>query len=261
VNVERDLPIVGRGTDAQAWRGLRAGLRELRAPGGGDRLLFVVAHPDDETLGAGGLLVAAEAAGARMTVVVATDGEASHPASPTHTAAELAAIRRREVYAAITELAPSAHVVLLGLPDGFLDRHCDALRAHLEQLVDDSTHVVTTWCADRHPDHEACGRVVMALLRAPARRPVRHWQFPIWAWHWAMPLDTVFPVESMRRLPLDAAAVQAKQRAIASYPSQIAALSDRPGDEAVLSARMLDHFRGDDEVFVVMRGDDGAGDT
>jgi LmbE family N-acetylglucosaminyl deacetylase len=40
-------------------------------------VLVVAAHPDDETLGAGGFLHAAKVAGARIELVVATDGEAA----------------------------------------------------------------------------------------------------------------------------------------------------------------------------------------
>lgn len=44
--------------------------------GGGQHLVVVVAHPDDETFGCGSLIAQASAAGARVTVVCATRGEA-----------------------------------------------------------------------------------------------------------------------------------------------------------------------------------------
>ncbi len=43
--------------------------------GNGDSLLLFAPHPDDETLGAGGLLQRAHAAGAHVHVVVVTNGE------------------------------------------------------------------------------------------------------------------------------------------------------------------------------------------
>src|SRR4029079_18693400 len=49
-------------------------------PSGHHRLTFVAAHPDDETLGASGCLQALHRAGAEITLVVATDGEAAYPA-------------------------------------------------------------------------------------------------------------------------------------------------------------------------------------
>jgi SAM-dependent methyltransferase len=148
-------------------------------------------------------------------------------------------------------------VVLLGLPDGGLAHHEDTLRERLRELLGGCTHVVTTWSGDRHPDHEACARVVAALVREPQHRDVRHWQYPIWAWHWGVPAQAPFAAGSLRRLPLDAQARAAKDRAIAAYRSQTTALSDRLGDEPVLSARMLEHFARDDEVFV-LRADTGS---
>ena len=53
--------------------------------------LVLAPHPDDETLGAGGLLARLARDGVRCDVIVLTDGEGSHPDSPTHTPARLAA--------------------------------------------------------------------------------------------------------------------------------------------------------------------------
>ena len=43
------------------------------------QVLVLSAHPDDETLGVGGLLADLADAGAAVSVLVATDGERSHP--------------------------------------------------------------------------------------------------------------------------------------------------------------------------------------
>jgi hypothetical protein len=60
-------------------------------------LVVVAAHPDDETLGAGGLIVEAGRRGIPVTVVVATAGEASHPRSTTVSPQALADRRAQEV--------------------------------------------------------------------------------------------------------------------------------------------------------------------
>src|ERR1700710_724852 len=110
------------GTPEIAWLtvgGLDA-LRRLHLPDGAGRLTVVAAHPDDESLGAGGLIASAARAGWSVDVIVATDGDASHPNSPTHDPAVLAQIRRREVVAAVAVLAPEATLTFLALPDGRL---------------------------------------------------------------------------------------------------------------------------------------------
>lgn len=228
------------------WAAVRSGLAEVAAPSAGDRLLVVAAHPDDETLGAGGLLAVAEGRGARVVVVVATDGAASHPASPTVRPRDLASVRRREVYAALAVLAPSAEVLLLGFDDGALLTAEDRLRERLAPLVDASTLVVTPWIQDRHPDHEACARAVAGLTAQG-----RHWQYPVWAWHWDDPAAPRFPRAALRMLPLEGSVLDAKMRALDCFISQCQPLSDQPGDEAVLAPGMLAHFQVDQEIFVV----------
>jgi LmbE family N-acetylglucosaminyl deacetylase len=57
-------------------------------------------HPDDETLGAGGLLAATCATGQRADVVVVTDGSGSHPRSKAYPPPRLIALRQAEVEAA-----------------------------------------------------------------------------------------------------------------------------------------------------------------
>ena len=78
----------------------------------------VAAHPDDETLGAAGLLQRAASRGVAIEVLVATLGENPHPASPTHIPGKLATTRVIELEKALKILAPAARHQVLGLPDG-----------------------------------------------------------------------------------------------------------------------------------------------
>ena len=87
-------------------------LEQILAPGG---VLVLAPHPDDESLGCGGLIAAALAAGRRLGVVFLSDGAASHPGHP---AAALRAMREAEARAALTRLgAPDGAARFLGLPD------------------------------------------------------------------------------------------------------------------------------------------------
>jgi hypothetical protein len=72
------------------------------------RFILLAAHPDDETLGAGGLLASLARNGVQCDIVILTDGEGSHPCSPTHTPHQLAQRRRKEVAHALQLLAPAA---------------------------------------------------------------------------------------------------------------------------------------------------------
>nr|MDT0666678.1 PIG-L family deacetylase [Micromonospora sp. DSM 115978] len=81
-------------------------------------------HPDDETLGVGGLMVLLRRAGVPVTVVAVTDGDASHPHSPTLRPADLVRLRDAERKAAFAELGlADVPVHRLGLPDGGVARY------------------------------------------------------------------------------------------------------------------------------------------
>jgi LmbE family N-acetylglucosaminyl deacetylase/SAM-dependent methyltransferase len=227
------------------------------------RLLVVAAHPDDETLGAGGLIGAAAATGIPVSVIVATNGEASHPHSPTHTPADLAAVRRVEVVAAIRLLAPEARVRLLDLPDGDLAQHRNSLEeAVLEEMVAGwpgagreeaapATWLVAPWRQDGHPDHAVAGT---AAALVAARTGARLLEYPIWAWHWSKPGDSIWPEgdspTALWRLPLDPATRERKTLALSAHGSQVLPLSDRAGDEAIVQSAFALHFERDHEIFL-----------
>lgn len=246
----RDFDPHADGTSEDDWLASPLSATQwLSAPGRGDVVVVVAAHPDDESLGAGGLISMAAACGATVRVVVATDGEASHPSSPTHDRVRLATVRRKELRTAVGELAPGVEPILLGLPDGALSNNCDALAYLLEPHLADASHVVTTWAGDGHPDHETCAVVCQRLTAA--RRNVTCWQFPIWAWHLADPACDELPWSRLARLRLTPTAREAKQVAVDAYRSQHSPLSPAIGDEAILPAQVLTHFSRNFETFVI----------
>jgi len=222
------------------------------------RLVVVSAHPDDESLGAGGLIASATAAGIDVHLVCASDGNASHPRSPTQSPDVLAA-RRAAEYAAAADCLGVAEGSLtrLRLPDGALADHVAMLTKVLVDLVGDGrdTVLASTWTEDNHPDHEAVGR---AAATAARRCEAEHWQFPVWFWHWATPGDP--RVATFRPFPLATEARDAKRRAVAAHASQVTPLSTAPGDETLLDADFLAHFARDHEWFVVTRGVDSRDD-
>jgi LmbE family N-acetylglucosaminyl deacetylase/SAM-dependent methyltransferase len=196
-------------------------------------LVVVGAHPDDETLGAGGLMAAAAKAGLPVRTVVVTDGGADgDPATP--------ARRSSELRAALDRLAPGIAVDELGFPDGQVLENRDAVAAALDRALADepaSTLLVAPWTGDGHRDHRVVGEVV--LERAGGRRVAG---YPIWAWHWDDPTDPALPRDALRSQPVD---IERKRRAIERFTSQVG------GDDPLLRADVIEHFLRDREVFVV----------
>ena len=206
-------------------------------------LVVLAGHADDETLGVGGLIHAAASRIDRVTVIVGSDGAASHPNSPTITPARLAELRAHELADAMAILDPNAEVHTLGLPDGRLADHLPAIVAELEQVLGDDvdTWLLSTWIDDGHPDHAACARAAREVTGRRLR--TRLFEFPIWYWHIGdpeRPSDSF--VQSVRKFPLAEEDQLARAQALAAYPSQIAPLSALPGDETVLPAAFLEHF-------------------
>lgn len=227
------------------------------------QLLVFAAHPDDETLGAAGLVRRLSSEGARVGYVVATDGESSHPASPTTSSADLVQVRRTELVAAVEHVAPAASVHLLGLPDGGLREHRTELRAAVDAVLvaavssadreGRSVLLCAPWAGDGHRDHRIVGEVARELA---AERGIPLLEYPVWFWHWAAPDDSTHPWASMRRLDLSEEELAARRISMAEHRSQTAPLSDLPGDEALLGPEMLQHFDRSCEVYVVTPSED-----
>ncbi len=166
-----------------ARRSLLRRARPVAAERGRAGLLVLAPHPDDETLGCGARIAAARRHGIPVTVVVATDGAASHgPAGPDR---ELLVRRRsQELLAAADRLGvPATDVVQLGLPDGELAAHQAALAASLRELIGQRqpAEVYTTCSAEWHPDHAAAGRATAEAVTGLSQPP-DVLEYPIWLW-------------------------------------------------------------------------------
>ncbi|GGM82217.1 hypothetical protein GCM10009721_03360 [Terrabacter tumescens] len=248
----RDFTHSEAGTPEARWRESPEWDHAVRvgrpAETGVRRLIVVAAHPDDETLGAGGLIHQTARDGREVVVVLLTDGEGSHPGSPSTSPDDLARLRVEESRAALRRLAPDGTLQRLGLPDGSVHDHADAVVTALVDVVGEdggSTLLVAPWRADGHSDHDAAGR---AAAVAAWRTDATLWEYPVWLWHWCEPAQA--PWADLQVLPLPDEARAAKDAAVALHRTQVAPLSDAAGDEAVLHDGMLEHFRRDVEVYL-----------
>jgi len=228
------------GTDEATWSPFLAGIDAVHFVDLGplERVTVIAPHPDDESLGAGGVIAGWSAAGVQVDVVACTDGGAAATTGSTSRAA-LGRRRRTELAAAAHQLGVGTEVAIhrLDLPDGGLSGAGRELRSALRPLVARADLVVSPWSGDGHPDHRAVGDAVRQIS---ADRP--RLEYPVWAWHWGLPDD--LPAGLLIRVPITSSAGRAKAAAIACYGSQ------RGGDDPILTERVLAHFRRDVEVFV-----------
>lgn len=142
------------------------------------RLMAVLAHPDDESFGFGGVLAQSAAAGVEVFVVTATRGDAGRyrglraddPQHPGKTA--LAAIREAELRKACALLGVR-EVVVLDYKDGQLDRAnpAEVIAELAQQMTRVQPDVVVTFGPDGaygHPDHIAISQFTTAAVVAAA---------------------------------------------------------------------------------------------
>ena len=198
-------------------------------------VVVVSPHPDDEVLAAGGTVQRLVLAGAAVTVLSLTDGEAADP-----DVASLGGIRSAELQSAVNRLGlASIEVVRIGLGDG---RLASVPPEQLSASIERFGGPAATWIAplpdDGHPDHEAAGRATLAVAE---RTGAQLWQYAVWAWHWGRDID--LPLARAVRVDLDELMLARKRHAIDEFRSQTT------GADAILNAHVRCRFERPFEVF------------
>ncbi len=203
----------------------------IAPPGPSDRVLVLAPHPDDESIGAGGLLALARRAGATSRVVITTSGENNPWAQraferrvvlDSRARIRFGGRREEEALAALAALGiDRAAVSFLRLPDQGLTHLllrdpaglCARLAEEIARFA--PTVLVAPSAEDLHPDHSALA-VATELAIGRSKGSVTR------------PATLAFVVHNPRRrrgrlagLPLDEAGVACKQAAIARHASQL----------------------------------------
>jgi LmbE family N-acetylglucosaminyl deacetylase len=146
-------------------------------------ILVMAPHPDDESLGCGGLLALAAQRGVAARIVFMTDGSGSHPGSTEYPPEALRDLREHEAIQAAEALGlPADAVVFLRQPDGALPRTgpgADALVARLSAECDriGAASLLSTWIFDGHSDHVA---TAILARRVSRKRRAGLYYYLIW---------------------------------------------------------------------------------
>ncbi len=123
-----------------------------------ERVLAVVAHPDDAELLCAGTLIRARADGASIGICVLCQGDKGQPDPPI---ADLGAQRSEEMRAAAGLIG--AELLQGGFPDGTLHDSIPSRRTVIEMMRRfRPTLVLAHSAADYHPDHRAAAAVAEA---------------------------------------------------------------------------------------------------
>lgn len=215
-------------------------------------LVVIAPHPDDESLGCGGLIAQALQEQRRVRVAVVSDGVGSHPNSATYPAARLKALRESEARAAVEVLGlDPAFLSFLGLPDCHVPQHGPEAERAVEEitaLVDqtEAGGLFVSWRHDPHCDHQASYRLARHVQER--RQGLRLFEYVVWGR--SLPSRTEVP-DALAGLRLDMSGHRArKAAAIACHRSQTTRLIDDDPEGFCLAPDVLQRFQGIHEVFL-----------
>ncbi|MBD0415271.1 PIG-L deacetylase family protein [Oryzicola mucosus] len=218
-------------------------------------LLVIAPHPDDETLGCGGVIAGAVRRGAVVHTIFITDGGASHLNSIQWSRQSLAAQREREAAEALARLGAGAQPrTFLRLEDANMPgRDSAAYRQAVDAVLAIVKHlaprlVLMPWRRDPHRDHRDSWQLTMDAIAASGQRP-EILEYAIWLDEFGRSDDRPGEGE-MEQVAFDVTAVlDAKRDAIKAHRSQLGELVHDDPSGFVLAQPTIERLTGPAEVF------------
>jgi LmbE family N-acetylglucosaminyl deacetylase len=201
-----------------------------------DRILFVAPHPDDESLGGGGLLQRAFAAQVPVRILFATNGDNNPWAQRfwerrwrigLNERVRWGKRRKQEALAAVASLGgPAECVKFLNFQDQGITQFLMQGSQELFAVFADEIRafnpsvIVLPTMFDAHPDHSALCVAITLVLNSIGNFGIRVWEYLIHR-----------PEVEIRRRPiilrLDPAEVERKRNAILCHETQVALSANR----------------------------------
>jgi LmbE family N-acetylglucosaminyl deacetylase len=224
-----------------------------RALTGGRPFVVLSPHPDDETLGTGGLIAEARTAGQEVDVIVVTDGSGSHPRSKQYPRQRLVDVRYSEVHQAGLALGLEPdRIVFLGLPDTLAPKSGPQFDAAVEETLNvirrsEAGALFVTWERDPHCDHEASAELARVVRRMSPG--LKLWAYPIWGWHIEASAEIRQPPPMASRIDISPYRDR-KLEAIAAHASQMTDLISDDPEGFRFDKNSLAPFLGQYEYFI-----------
>lgn len=218
------------------------------------RVCILAPHPDDETLGCGGLIALLAGRAQPILVVGITDGAASHPGSLAYPPPALGALRRHEMSCALRRLGlDNPAIAWLNLEDGNLpgaghpDFAAACLTLEMVLTTFEPATLVAPWRRDPHADHRATWEIARAMQGWGRIR--RLLEYPVWLGEQGDPEDLPRSGEA-RLFALDVRPVLDRKRdAIGAHRSQTTTLIDDDPQGFRLDPAMIERLTGPVEIY------------
>jgi len=215
-------------------------------------IAILAPHPDDESLGCGGLIAEACQRGTPPHILILTDGTGSHPRSRQYPADRLRGLREAETRAALAELGlPHTRLTFLRYRDTAAPASGPALAeaaSHLAAILRAKScdTLVTPWRHDPHGDHKAAAALATATSR---HLKLRLLAYPIWGLTLAP--DTLLPDQILSGFQLDITPhIRRKRAAILAHASQYAGVITDDPDGFQMQPDFIDLFLQNTEIFI-----------
>ena len=208
-------------------------------------VVVIAPHPDDESIGCGGLIALLRRLGRPVSVLLLSDGAMSHPQSVRWLRPARVRLRLAEFHAALQALGVDADSAqALHWPDGALPlAGTPGFAAAVTELTGclaalKPNTLLVPWRRDPHPDHRAASAVARAC-NASLARPARLLEYPIWTPHRGSDAEQPGGDEATP-WHVDVAAVsERKLMAVAAHRSQLGGVIDDDPGGFVLPPDML----------------------
>jgi len=222
-------------------------------------LMVLAPHPDDESLGCGGLIALLKEAGTSVNVVFITSGSASHPNSKTHPPETLAKLREIEAIKACSALgmAPS-DIHFVRASDSQLDKLDQKSKMDISKRIaslfenNNMSALAMPWRRDPHPDHVMTNAIGQSVLDRISKQTVKI-EYPIWLWKNSTEEDWPTLNEALP-YRLDIALVYKKKwQAVKQHRSQLGEIIHDDAYGFVLTEELLEPFNKPTEYFFLTK--------
>ncbi|TQI71416.1 LmbE family N-acetylglucosaminyl deacetylase [Gramella sp. Hel_I_59] len=216
------------------------------------KVIIVAPHPDDESLGCGGLIAHLATQNAEVSVLFLTNGDASHPNSSKFPQNKLGKLRKSEAINACKILGvKEKNLIFLNASDGKLAekfKNDDSVVNELKELFQqkEPDTIFAPWRRDHHIDHIAAYNLINKAAESLESTIV---EYPIWLWKKGESADWPAEDEVLTfRLKIDSVK-EIKKAAIQAHISQTTNLIDDDPEGFILTEDLMQPFIGNYEYF------------
>ncbi len=216
--------------------------------------LVLAPHPDDESLGCGGLLSLLRDKEKEVNVIFITDGSMSHPRSQKFSPEALAALRKEEALHALAALQVSqSGAFFLHKKDGALpakgenEFEQNVNQMHLLIALLQPDLILVPYEKDPHRDHRATWQM---LMQTNKKRNASYQVLEYLIWLHERGKDSDMPDENAFRYVDITPYLQQKKNAVHKHLSQTTRLIDDDANGFILSPQVLQHFITPKEYYV-----------